>query len=61
MCEEGCVCGIKEGGGCLRLGGGDCLEYLERGRNKKRGEGKQRFLKTGASWIKGWVPEKRGG
>ena len=60
MCEEGCVCRIKAGGGCLRLGG-NCLEYLERGRNKKRGEGKQRFLKTGASWIKGRVLEKRGG
>ena len=45
---------IRAEEGCMRVGGGDCLKYLEGGGTEKE-EGKQCF-KEGGSWVKGWVP-----
>ena len=37
---------IRVGEGCLRVGGGDCLEYLKRGGNRKKGR-ERKILKGG--------------
>ena len=44
----------------LREGGGNCLKYLKRGRNRKEGRGKQKFEKGEESWFKGWCLKKVG-
>ena len=38
------MCQIRVGGGCKRVGGGDCLKDLKPGGSKKR-EGKTKILK----------------
>ena len=44
----------------LRVGGGNCLKYLERRWNRKKGRGNKDFKMGGASWVKGWVLLKEG-
>ena len=31
MCNEDWCAGLREGGGCLLEGGGNCLKYLKKG------------------------------
>ena len=47
----------------LREGGENCLKYIKRGWNRKEERGNKDLKKGGggASWVKGWVPRKRGG
>ena len=40
MCEEGCVCRIKAGGGCLRLGGLSGIPWKGSQQKKRGGETK---------------------
>ena len=53
MCKKG-WCGIRAGGGCLRVGE-TVQNTLKEGAAEKRG-GETKILKrgSGASWVKGW-------
>ena len=44
----------------LREGGGNCLKYLKRGRNRKEGRGKQKFEKGGKAGSRGGALKRWG-
>ena len=52
-----CKFGVLEWGGRgVRGGGGGLSERPQKVVEQKRGEGKQRFEKGGASWVNKWAP-----
>ena len=44
----------------MREGRGNCVKYLKRGGTEEKGEEREKFLKRGTRWVKGWVPQKEG-
>ena len=51
-------CGLGRWG--LREDGGNCLKHFKRGWNRKEGRRSKDFKKEWESWVKGWMPQKKG-
>ena len=51
MCEEGWSVRLRQEGGSLGKGGGNCLKYLKEGEIEKMGA-EIKILKRGASWVR---------
>ena len=47
MYKEGWCVALGQEGSCLHEGGGNCLKYLKKGWNRKKGRGNQNFNKGG--------------
>ena len=53
ICEESWCLGLGQEGGCLREGRGNCLKYLKRWWNRKKGRGNKNFKKVGQAGSRG--------
>ena len=55
------MCQIRAGGGCVMVGGGNCLKHLQRGWKGKEGRENKDFKKGGQAGSRGGCQKKVGG